>query len=72
MNLGWLLNSYKNYKNHEQDFFLKNLFFDKLAGSDALRKQIIAGTSEKEIKESWKKDLESFEKIRQKYLVYPN
>ena len=72
LNLEWLLKSYKNYKNTEQDFFLKNLFFDKLAGSDELRKQIVAGKSEKEIKESWKKDLESFEKIRQKYIVYPN
>lgn len=72
LNLEWLLKSYKKYKNPEQDFFLKNLFFDKLAGSDELRKQIIAGKSEKEIKESWKKDLENFDKIRQKYIVYPN
>ena len=72
INLEWLLKSYKDYKNPEQDFFLKNLFFDTLAGSDELRKQITAGKSEKEIKQSWKKDLESFEKIRQKYIVYPN
>lgn len=72
INLEWLLKAYKNYKNPQQDFFLKNLFFDKLAGSDELRKQIIAGKSEKEIRDSWKKDLENFEKIRQKYIVYPN
>ena len=72
LNLEWILKSYKAYKNPAQDFFLKNLFFDKLAGSDELRKQIIAGKSEKEIKDSWKKDLENFEKIRQKYIVYPN
>lgn len=70
LNLKWLLNAYKNYKNPEQDFFLKNLFFDKLAGSDELRKQIIAGKSETEIRNSWKKDLENFEKIRMKYVVY--
>jgi uncharacterized protein YbbC (DUF1343 family) len=72
INLEWLLKSYKSYKNPQQDFFLKNLFFDKLAGSDELRKQIIAGKSEKEIKDSWKNDLANFEKIRQKYIVYPN
>ncbi|SHK53209.1 exo-beta-N-acetylmuramidase NamZ family protein [Epilithonimonas mollis] len=72
LNLEWLLTSYKNYKNPDQDFFLKNLFFDKLAGSDELRKQIIAGKSENEIKQSWKSDLEQFEKIRQKYIIYPN
>ena len=72
LNLEWILKSYKAYKNPAQDFFLKNLFFDKLAGSDELRKQIIAGKSEKEIKDSWKNDLDNFEKIRQKYIVYPN
>lgn len=72
LNLEWLLKSYKDYKNPQQDYFLKNLFFDKLAGSDELRKQMIAGKSEKEIKDSWKKDLADFEKIRQKYIMYPN
>ncbi|MBO6184856.1 MAG: DUF1343 domain-containing protein [Chryseobacterium sp.] len=70
INLEWLIKAYKNYKNSEQDFFLKNLFFDKLAGSDELRKQIISGKSEKEIKSSWKTDLEKFSKIRSKYIVY--
>ena len=72
LNLEWLLKAYKNYKNPQQDFFLKNLFFDKLAGTDELRKQIIAGKSEKEIRNSWKKDLENFQKIRAKYIVYPD
>ena len=70
LNLSWLLRAYKNYRNPKQQFFLKNLFFDKLAGSDELRKQIAAGKSEAEIKESWKRDLIEFEKIRTKYIVY--
>ncbi|MCD0480217.1 DUF1343 domain-containing protein [Chryseobacterium sp. LC2016-29] len=70
INLEWLIKAYKNYKNPQQDFFLKNLFFDTLAGSDELRKQIISGKSEKEIKSSWKADLEKFSKIRSKYIVY--
>lgn len=70
LNVEWLLNAYKNYKNPTQDFFLKNLFFDKLAGSDELRKQIIAGKSAEEIRDSWKKGLEDFEKIRIKYIIY--
>ncbi|MGV4413038.1 exo-beta-N-acetylmuramidase NamZ family protein [Chryseobacterium sp. T1] len=72
INLEWLLKAYTNYKNPSQNFFLSNLFFDKLAGSDELRKQIIAGKSEKEIKASWKKDLENFQKIRSKYIIYPD
>ncbi len=70
LNLEWLLKAYKNYKNPSQGFFLKNLFFDKLAGTDELRKQIIAGKSEAEIRESWRKDLADFEQIRLKYVVY--
>ncbi|MDR2206462.1 MAG: DUF1343 domain-containing protein [Flavobacteriaceae bacterium] len=72
LNLDWLLNAYKHYKNPEQNFFLKNLYFDTLAGSDELRKQIIAGKSAAEIKDSWKPDLEKFQKIREKYVMYPD
>ncbi len=70
LNLNWLLKAYKNYESPRQDFFLKNLFFDKLAGTDDLRKQIIAGKSEAEIKKSWQEDLEEFQKIRIKYVIY--
>ena len=48
----------------------KNLFFDKLAGTDELRKQMLAGKSAAEIKDSWKKGLEDFQKIRAKYVMY--
>lgn len=72
LDISWLVKAYKNYKNPGQDFFLKNLFFDKLAGSDELRKQLIAGKSSEEIKDSWKKDLENFQNIRSKYIIYPD
>ena len=70
LRIDWLLNAYKNYQNIDQNFFLKNLFFDKLAGSDELRKQIISGKTADEIKNSWKKDLEDFQRIRAKYVIY--
>ncbi|WP_313502955.1 exo-beta-N-acetylmuramidase NamZ family protein [Kaistella carnis] len=70
LNLEWLLKAYKNYRNSKQDFFLKNLFFDKLAGTDELRKQIIAGKTADQIKASWKSDLENFQEIRAKYVMY--
>ncbi|MEN8146264.1 MAG: DUF1343 domain-containing protein [Campylobacterota bacterium] len=70
MDLGYLLDAYKHYSEKEK-FFLKNSFIDRLAGSDELRKQIIAGRSEKEIRESWEDDLKQFRKIRAKYLLYP-
>lgn len=70
LNIDWLLKAYKNYNNPKQDFFLKNLFFDKLAGSDELRKQIVAKKSALEIKKSWERDLKDFEEIRRKYVQY--
>ncbi|MEC5394387.1 exo-beta-N-acetylmuramidase NamZ family protein [Bergeyella sp. RCAD1439] len=70
LNLSWLLKAYQAYRHPKQNFFLSNLFFDKLAGTDKLRKQIIQGKTEKEIRESWQKELEAFQKIRRKYLHY--
>ena len=70
LDISWLVNAYKNYKNPAQDFFLKNLFFDKLAGSDELRKQLIAGKTVEQIKNSWQKNLQNFQKTRGKYVIY--
>lgn len=70
LNLEWLIKAYKKYRNPKQDFFTKNLWIDKLAGNDELRKQIIAGKTEAEIRKSWEKGLLDFEKIRLKYVMY--
>lgn len=51
-------------------FFTRADFFDKLAGTDELRKQILAGKTEEEIKASWKEDLEAYKIMRKKYLLY--
>lgn len=69
LKLFFLLNAYRDYPD-KANFFLKNNFFDKLAGTDQLRKQIIAGVSEEEIRESWKEELDRFKEIRAKYLLY--
>jgi uncharacterized protein YbbC (DUF1343 family) len=68
-------NAYNNFDKKSKNFFLlpasgKNYWFDTLAGTDELRLQIIAGKSEEEIRNSWKKDLQNFEKIRTKYRIY--
>ena len=67
INLEWLIETYDQSQNKE-DFFIS--FFDKLAGTDKLRKQIISGKSWKEIKKSWKNELNEFKNIRNKYLLY--
>jgi uncharacterized protein YbbC (DUF1343 family) len=51
-------------------FFLKNNFFEKLAGNGDLRKQIEAGMSEEEIRATWQPALDRFRQTREKYLIY--
>jgi uncharacterized protein YbbC (DUF1343 family) len=67
INLDWLLETYNQSQNKEE-FFIS--FFDKLAGTDKLRKQIISGKNSREIKKSWKAELKEFKNIRNKYLLY--
>jgi len=69
INLSYILDAYKNYR-FKKKFFLKNRFIDKLAGSSHLRQQIVAGKSAKQIKQSWRKGLTKFKKVREKYLIY--
>ncbi|MEO5967067.1 MAG: DUF1343 domain-containing protein [Ferruginibacter sp.] len=65
----YLIDAYKAFPGKDS-FFLKNNFFNKLAGNDKLMAQIKAFTPESEIRESWKNDLDKFRKIRKKYLLY--
>jgi uncharacterized protein YbbC (DUF1343 family) len=69
INLYFLMEMYQFFSNRK-DFF--NSFFDKLAGSDKLRKQITSGMTEDEIRKSWENDLLKFKEIRKKYLLYPD
>ncbi len=69
LNLSYLLTAYRNCVD-QSGFFLKNNFFDKLAGTDQLRKQLVVGASEEEIRASWEPDLEKFRHIREQYLLY--
>jgi uncharacterized protein YbbC (DUF1343 family) len=59
------------YKEKGVSMFSSPSFFDKLAGTDQLRKDICSGKSEKEIKEKWKLGLEKYSLIRKMYLLYP-
>lgn len=69
LNLSYVMTAYQHYGDKEH-FFINANFFDKLAGTDQLRKQIVAGLSEKEIRASWKEDLEKFKEVRGRYLLY--
>lgn len=67
LNLSWLINAYNQLKDKEIFF---NNFFVKLSGTKKLQQQIEEGLSEKEIRNSWKNDLDNYKKTREKYLIY--
>ena len=71
LNLSWIVSMYSNYPNKEK-FFSSPGFFDKLAGTTMLRKQILEGRTEEEIRFSWQQDLDAYKIIRKKYLLYPD
>ncbi len=69
IDLSYVLKAYAAHSDTAK-YFLANLFFDKLAGTDELRKQIIAGNTEGEIKASWQPALNEYKEKRRKYLLY--
>jgi len=64
----WIIDAYNNTLDKSQ-FFLTSSF-TKHAGTPLLQKQIEEGMTNEEIKATWQDDLESFKKIRTKYLIY--
>ncbi|MCU0340038.1 MAG: DUF1343 domain-containing protein [Spirosomaceae bacterium] len=68
--LKYVINYYKKSPNKEK-FFTSPSFFDKLAGTDRIRKMIVDGKSEKEICKTWEAELAQFKQKRQPYLLYP-
>lgn len=69
IHLTWLIQAYNELDQGEQ--FFKS-FFQKLSGTDNLKRQIIEGKTEKQIRDSWKEELDEFKKMRKKYLLYPD
>ncbi|WP_425462162.1 exo-beta-N-acetylmuramidase NamZ family protein [Muriicola soli] len=69
VSLEWLLKAYQNCA--DKDRFFNTSGFSKHAGTAKLQMQIEAGYTEEQIKDTWKADLESFKRIREKYLLYP-
>lgn len=67
--LKYLLDAYRLFPGKDT-FFLKNNFFNKLAGNDILMQQVKHGVPEKDIRRSWEIDLIVFKAIRKKYLLY--
>jgi len=67
--LFWLIDSYDQL-GKPNDFFTG--FFNKLAGTDKLKQQIIDGRTEDEIRALWQDQLTKYKQLRKKYLLYPD
>ncbi len=67
IDLGYLKKAYDGYPEKGKFF---NSFFENLAGTAELRKQLISGMDVDSIRNSWKPALEKFKEIRKKYLIY--
>ena len=75
--LDYLVSAYRDFHKAYPDLdffgFRKDYeydWIDYLSGSDELRKQIVAGKSAEEIKESWKDEIAAFREQRKPYLLY--
>lgn len=69
LRIEWLIEMYNAFPEKEKFF---NNFFEKLAGNDKLRNQIIAGESADTIRKSWQPELERYKTLRMKYRMYPD
>lgn len=69
--LDWLLATFQAYEaKYPGKYFTDASFFDKLAGTSKLRKQIEAGLDSDSIRKSWRDDLKAFANRRKPYLLY--
>ena len=68
LNIKYLIDFYNRLKSTNSDFFGK--YFYRIAGNKILENQIKDGISEREIRLSWKADIDKYKKIRKKYLLY--
>jgi uncharacterized protein YbbC (DUF1343 family) len=75
VNLKWLIDLYKAYPVKDKFFDMSQSkqigSFDKLTGTENLKKQIVAGVSEVDIRKSWEPGLSDYKVMRKKYLIYP-
>lgn len=77
--LKYILEFYRLYRakaakdktfNAEKELFTRPRWFDLLMGTDQVRRDILQGKTEKEIRQSWQPALEKYKDIRKKYLLY--
>ena len=70
--LKFVIEFYQAYRKagKAEHFFTRASWFDLLIGTSSVRQDIIAGKDEATIRNSWRKSLEHYQAMRQKYLLY--
>lgn len=66
--LKYILAAYRRTGSRGEEFFTP--FFEKLVGVDYIRRMIIEGRSEEDIRAMWQQDIVRFREQRQPYLLY--
>lgn len=72
LTLNYLMRWQQLFSSHAKVMITAPDFFDRLAGTDQLRIQLLRGDSEAEIRTSWESALQQFRLQRQPYLLYPD
>lgn len=67
LEMKYLIEAYQNTSN-QNDFFIP--FFEQLAGTSQLRKQVEAGLTSEEISSTWQEGLEKYKAMAKKYYLY--
>lgn len=70
---GFTLSYFLDFYNKSQEgteFFSRPRWFDLLLGNSSVREQILKGRSEKEIKDGWVNELNTYKTMRKKYVLY--
>jgi len=72
IDLSYILAWKKMFDEESLKLINRPLFMDKLSGTTLFKQQILENISEKKIKLSWKIGLQEYQKIRKRYLLYPD
>jgi len=60
------------YRMYRRNFQWKARHFDRLCGTSTIRNAITSRSSLNRLRNKWQAELESFQEIRDKYLIYPD
>ena len=72
MSLKYVLQAYQSFKDKGKvdQFLTRPQWFDLLMGTDQVRKDMLAGKTEAEIRAVWQNELDSYRQMRKKYILY--